>query len=359
MFDWSLYRGNLTWLRERTIYLARHGSHAYGTNIATSDEDFRGICIAPAEYYLGALQHFEQAESKDPDLVVFELRKFVHLASQGNPNVIEVLFVDPRDILDVGPIGQHLLKNRDMFLTRRVRHTFSGYAASQLKRIRGHYRWLKSPPRAEPSRADFDLPESTLIPADQLAAAEAAIRAQLDSWSVDLLDELDPGVRTAVTNKLAEYMAGIGVASREDLWPAAARVIGLSDNFIELLSREKRYGAAKREWSNYQTWKKTRNPTRAALEEKSGYDTKHGMHLVRLLRMCREILTTGKVIVRRPDAEELLAIRNGAWEYERLVEWAEREDAELQEVAAQSALPKAPDVEKIDRLCVEIIRAAL
>jgi len=358
-FDWSLYRGNLTWLRERTIFLARHGSHAYGTNIETSDEDFRGVAIAPSEYYIGAMQRFDQAESKEPDLTIFDLRKFVSLASQCNPNVVEILFVDESDRLEVSPLGEKLLAMRDLFLTRRVKHTFSGYAASQLKRIRSHYRWLKSPVEAQPLRSDFGLPDMSRIPKDQLAAAEAAIRQKLDSWTPNFLDDLEPGHRVAVTNRMNAYLEELGVAMNDDLWPGAARTLGFGDNFIELMAREKRYANAKREWQNYQTWKRERNPTRAALEAKSGFDTKHAMHLVRLLRMCREILTTGKVHVRRPDAEELLSIRHGAWGYERLVEWAEREDTELQSIAAESALPKAPDVAEIDRRVVEIMREGL
>jgi len=41
------------------------------------------------------------------------------------------------------------------------------------------------------------------------------------------------------------------------------------------------------------------------------------------MRICREILSTGQVIVKRPDCDELLAIRDGAWQYERLLSWAE------------------------------------
>lgn len=359
MFDWSRYTGNLSWLSARTIYLARHGSWAYGTNIATSDEDFRGVAIAPAEYYLGALQKFEQAESKDPDLVVFDLRKFIHLASQCNPNVIEILFVDEADRLQVTPLGERLLEMRDLFLTKRVRHTFSGYAASQLKRIRTHCRWLRNPPSHEPTRAEHSLPERTLIPADQLAAASAAVQKKLDSWSEDFLDGLAPDTRIALTGKLAEHLAELGFATREDLWPAAARVIGLSDNLIEVMGRERKYETARREWDGFNTWKRQRNPARAELEAKYGYDCKHGMHLVRLLRMCREILTTGNVIVRRPDAAELIEIRNGAWPFEKLIEWADREDQELQTVAAASSLPKAPNVWDIDKVCVEMMEEAI
>ncbi|HET9960359.1 MAG TPA: nucleotidyltransferase domain-containing protein [Polyangiaceae bacterium] len=359
VFDWSRYTGNIAWLAQRTIYLARHGSHAYGTNIATSDEDFRGVAIAPREFYLGGLHRFDQAECKSPDLTIFDLRKFVGLAAQANPNVIEVLFVENADRLQVTAAGERLLSARELFVTRRIRHTFSGYAASQLKRIRAHRRWLMNPPAAPPERKAFGLPDTTAIPGDQLLAAEAAIRAQLDAWSADYLDELDPVIRETITGKMTRHLAEMGVAMNEDLWPGAARVIGLDDNFIEYLAREKKYNAAKKEWENYQTWRRERNPARAVLEAKFGIDTKHAMHLIRLLRMAREILETGRVIVRRPDAEELLSIRNGAWSYERIVDWAEQEDAALQEVAAKSTLPKAPDVEAIDRLCVELIGEAI
>jgi predicted nucleotidyltransferase len=358
-FDWSLYKGNLTWLRERTHYLTRHGSWAYGTNTPESDEDFRGIAIAPREFYFGAMHKFEQAVCNDPDLTIFEARKFVSLASQANPNVLEILFVEPSDQLQVSPLGERLLSMRELFITKRVRHTFSGYAASQMSRIKRHFSWLKHPPAAKPERKDFGLPEHTLVPTDHLKAAQAAIQGKLDRWSADYLDGVEPDARIAITNRFAEHLAELQVASVDDLWPAAARTLGMSDNLIEAMKRERAYEGAKREWTNYETWKKTRNPKRAELEALHGYDTKHAMHLVRLLRMCREILTTGKVIVKRPDAAELLEIRRGAWAYEELVEWSERQDAELQVIAAESKLPKAPDIERIDRELVAIVEDGL
>jgi hypothetical protein len=73
--------------------------------------------------------------------------------------------------------------------------------------------------------------------------------------------------------------------------------------------------------------------------------------------MCREILAEGIVRVKRPDAEELKAIREGAWTYDRMVEWADQQDAELIEIAKTSTLPKAPDRNKLDDLCQEIVRS--
>lgn len=74
--------------------------------------------------------------------------------------------------------------------------------------------------------------------------------------------------------------------------------------------------------------------------------------------MCREILTEGVVRVRRPDAEELLAIRHGAWTYERLVEWAMAEDLAMGDLMMTSKLPARPDREKFDLLCQQIVEAS-
>ena len=47
---------------KRTVYLCKHGSHAYGLSTPTSDLDIKGVCIAPSETYLGFLGKFEQQE---------------------------------------------------------------------------------------------------------------------------------------------------------------------------------------------------------------------------------------------------------------------------------------------------------
>jgi hypothetical protein len=83
------------------------------------------------------------------------------------------------------------------------------------------------------------------------------------------------------------------------------------------------------------------------------------MHLVRLMRMAKETLVTGKVIVKRPDAQELLEIRNGAWTYEQLIEYANKEQAALIELEKTSPLPKSPDRVKIDKLCQDMVELGL
>jgi hypothetical protein len=77
------------------------------------------------------------------------------------------------------------------------------------------------------------------------------------------------------------------------------------------------------------------------------------------MRMCREIMDTGKVNVKRSDREELLAIRNGAWSYEQLLAWAEATENEMDALYRASTLPHAPDRKALDALCVELVEASL
>lgn len=345
--NFSWYKGNLLWLRDRTIFLTRHGSTAYGTATLTSDLDLKGIAIPPKEYWLGFLNSFEQAETKgDPDVVVFGIKKFFELAAKCNPSIIEILFTHQNDwiIPDRNNWGawKLLYQARDQFLSLQARHTFSGYAMAQLKRIRTHRRWLLNPPAKKPERSDYGLDNSNgSIGREQLGVIESKI------------------------HKIEDMFAGMGKtkdlleAHEQEIVEQAVLQLDLHKNLIPLIMAERRYKNSCRNWDSYQTWKTDRNVVRSKLEAQFGYDTKHGMHLVRLMRMCKEILTEGRVYVKRPDAEELLAIRGGAWTYDQLMEWAEAQDQAMTEAAATSKLPHEPDRKALDSLLVRMVEAAL
>lgn len=311
-------------INKHMVYLARHGSMAYGTNLPESDVDTKGFAVSPKKFVLGFAFNFEQhqsaprkknAEGEDEspeaaaedDTAIYDVRKFCRLAANCNPAIIEVLFVEDEDVLQMHPAGRLIREHRDLFLSRKARHTFSGYAISQLKRIKTHRGYLLNPPTHKPTRQEYGLGVDMKITPDMMGAFD----------------------------KLAE------------------RGETANPNVMELVQQEKRYRSALNHWNQHENWKATRNEKRAALEAKHGYDTKHGMHLVRLLRMCKEILEGKGVIVRRPDAQELLGIRRGEWPYDKLVEWAERQDAEMQALYQASTLRHAPDMEKLNDLCVE------
>jgi len=78
--------------------------------------------------------------------------------------------------------------------------------------------------------------------------------------------------------------------------------------------------------------------------------TKHAMDLVRLMRMGLEILQTGELHVRRPDAEELNAIRDGVLTYDELMETAMPLQSKMEAAAGSSRLLPDVDYGRVDRL---------
>jgi len=292
-------------LKSSLIYLARHGSHAYGLNTPESDLDTKGVLIPPVDYIHGLFVVEQVENSKDipgNDSVVYEIRKFFRLAADCNPNIIEVLFCDDSDILISTKVGEKLRENRELFLSRKAKHTFSGYAFSQLKRIKAHKKWLLDPPKAKPCRSDFGLPEELKVINNEAFSSE---------------------VMTAA------------------------------------IVHEKQYAEALARWDQYQNWRNTRNPKRAELEAKFGFDCKNATHLIRLSRMCLEILSGKGVIVKRPDAEELLSIRKGAWTYDQVMEYAESSEKEAEKLYVTSTLPYKPDMGRLNKLCIELIEEHL
>ena len=120
--------------------------------------------------------------------------------------------------------------------------------------------------------------------------------------------------------------------------------------------QHKKYAEAHKHWTHYQEWRAGRNRKRAELESEYGYDTKHAMHLCRLLTMGIEILKTGQVRVKREhDAEWLKSIKRGAYSYQELTGWATQQQKALSAAKRESQLAGEPDRDKAEQLQIEII----
>lgn len=52
--------------------------------------------------------------------------------------------------------------------------------------------------------------------------------------------------------------------------------------------------------------------------------TQYAHHLVRLTRMCHDVLVAGEIAIRNPNRAELSAIRNETWTYDQLKEYLEK-----------------------------------
>ncbi len=111
------------------------GSKMYGLDTPESDTDIRGVYMLPSEIKNGLLPYKDEISDEGQDIKFYELEKFLKLAINNNPNILELLFCD--ELIFSTPIWDELYKNRKMFVSQKAKHTFLGYAYSQLKRAKG------------------------------------------------------------------------------------------------------------------------------------------------------------------------------------------------------------------------------
>lgn len=106
---------------------------------------------------------------------------------------------------------------------------------------------------------------------------------------------------------------------------------------------------------------KRKKPKKKRVRSKFGFDTKHASHLIRLSRSGVEILKTGTILVKRPDAEELLGIRNGTREFEDIEEEAINLEKEMEDLYQKNPckLPKNIDCDYLDELVREFVLMSL
>ena len=121
-------------LGDNIILLGLGGSYAYGTNTENSDLDVRG-CALNSKMDILTNQNFEQFVNEQTDTTIYSFNKLISLLLNVNPNTIELLGLKPEHYLYVAPIGQELLDNAHLFLSRKAVYSFGGYANQQLRRL--------------------------------------------------------------------------------------------------------------------------------------------------------------------------------------------------------------------------------
>jgi predicted nucleotidyltransferase len=352
-------------IEQRTILIALTGSRGYGLSTATSDYDYRGIFIATKPYYLG-LSQIEQVD-KDwdttpsktfpylaKDTCIYELRKFLKLAIDNNPNILELFWF--KDYVHLTEVGNILQQHRQLFLSKRIKQTYSGYGYAQIKKLESHRRWLLNPPQHQPTAAEFGFVDNPPLNVSQINSFLEYLYLLIR----DRIEYLEPA--KTLYNLLTAEIDYKGILKQHSLPDEALettqKLVNCSEEFLQKLQKSQQYQRAIREYKNYQSWKKNRNPERAKMEAKVGYDCKFAMQAIRLLKTGIEILKTQNLIVDRReagDAEELLAIKKGQHSYDEVMQIAKQLYQQLDEAEAVSTLPKSVDESIVNQLCMDLV----
>jgi hypothetical protein len=137
------------------------GSGVLGIAIeGTDDHDEMGIYIEPVNDVLGIRKvrgdyiwrtQPEGARSGhgDVDLVLYSLRKYLALATKGNPTALTPLFAPEDALVTTTMYGRMLRTNRDWFLSTEAIERFLGYMHSQHERMMGGGKRNRVPNRPE------------------------------------------------------------------------------------------------------------------------------------------------------------------------------------------------------------------
>ena len=120
-------------LGRRIMFLGISGSYGYGTNHEGSDIDLRGVALSRPAELLG-LAEFEQYVDEHTDTVIYAFNKLVKLLLECNPNSCELLGLDKDKYVILSPLGEELLNNQGLFLSKRAISSFGGYVNAQLRR---------------------------------------------------------------------------------------------------------------------------------------------------------------------------------------------------------------------------------
>ena len=311
-------------LGNNIILLGLGGSHAYGTNVEGSDIDIRGIALNSKSDILGS-SNFEQVVNEATDTTIYSLRKIVSLLSSCNPNTIEILGLKPEHYLYLSPIGQELLDNKKLFLTKRAVQSFGGYAFAQLRRL--DTKAARTLEQAEREQHILNsITNASYVWPDKYDCFKDGdfVNLYLDDSE---LDDMDKEIFMDI--RLTHYP----LRDYKSMWSDMKNIVS---EYGKIGNRNKN----------------------AIANDKLG---KHMMHLVRLYLMCLDILEKEEInTFRDKDHDFLMEIRNGKFldkdshplpEFYDLVSDYEKR---LKYAAENSSLPDKPDYDAINEFLMSV-----
>lgn len=362
------------------------GSQAYGTQTPTSDVDKKFVYILPEDCILGT-GYIEQL-NVNKDYVGWEIRRFLELMASNNPTVLELLNSPEDCIITKHPMFDLILEQKDKFITKICKNSFGGYAVQQIKKAKGLNK-KQNWERDKVTRKDV---------LDFVYVIEDEKSVPWKAWNSDKYDEkfcgivnvpnardvyavyydseaemchserYDEEIRNSYKESLRKNGMSMGLGYKGLI------KVGEGDNMAEsnqlrlssipkgekpicnIIYNKDGYSMHCKDYKEYQEWLENRNEARYVETQEHGQkiDGKNMMHCMRLIRMAQEIGAGKGIIVRRPDAQELLSIRRGEVDLDNLIDMAEEEIARMDEIFDNSDLPNSVDKDLVNDLLIKI-----
>lgn len=346
----------------RIIFKAIVGSQAYGTSVATSDIDYKGVYVQNPDELLG-FGYKEQIDvSKDE--CYYEIRRFLQLLQSANPTMLELLYMPEACVVEKHKAFDLVIAQRDKFLTTKCLHSFGGYAIAQIKKARG----LEKKMNWEKTRVERKTPidfvyvyenGKTLPLAKWLETKNykqefcglTALEHFRDCYA--LYYDLQDGTNQTLPNKVLGFK-GIVLEDSNDIRLSAVPKNMQAETIVYY--NKDGYSMHCKDYRAYTEWLENRNTQRYVdiQGHQQQIDGKNLLHCRRLLDMAMEIATEKTVKVRRPNSDFLLKIRRGEIALESIIEQAEADIAQLDMLFAKSGLPNEVELSFVNDLLLEV-----
>jgi len=370
------------------LLIVIRGSQAYGTNLPTSDTDYAGVYIQSKDDIFGT-KYKEQINDDKNDTVFYEVRRFLELVASNNPTILELMNTPEDCVIYKHPLYELILEHKNEFITKVCAKSFGGYAIQQIKKAKGQNKkqnWEKDKVTRK-DVLDFvyviegekSIPwkvwnsdkkyEEKFIGVVNVSNARDVYSIFFDKvayacFSDEMPQEFREFQKQTQINK--EEPLGFGykglVKTGEGANAAESNQLRLSsipkgETPICVITYNKDgYTQHCNDYKSYETWLSQRNEQRWVDVESHGQkiDGKNMMHCRRLLEMAREIGEGKGIIVRRPNREELISIRKGEIDLQTLIDRAEIDILEIDEIFKNSNLPESVDQSLVNNLLVKI-----
>jgi predicted nucleotidyltransferase len=382
---------NIEQLKEKKLIIFEGivGSKAYGTSLPTSDIDIKGVFVQPLEDILG-FGYIEQVNDEKNDTVYYEIKRFLELLKTNNPNILELLNLPSDCVVYKDPIFNLITDNYKLFLTKKCRDTFASYALQQIKKARGQDKkqnWEKdkvtrkevldfvyviegekSIPWKEWNLSDGEKTfDEKFIGVVNVPNARDTYALFYDMDAHSCFSELVSEESRETFKKVRKEMGlpmGLGykglVKMDEGQNAGESNSLRLSSipkgekPICNVIYNKDGYTQHCKDYKSYQTWLEERNEQRWVDVQTHGQkiDGKNMMHCRRLMDMAREIAEGKGIVVRRPNAQELIDIRQGKVDLQSLIDHVESEIKAVDELYKNSTLPDSVDTKLVESILI-------
>jgi len=341
-------------MTQKIIFKALVGSRAYGTQLPTSDTDYKGIYVQNSKDLL-SINNYMELLTINKDECYYEIKKFIELLNVANPTILELLWSPEDCIISKDPIFDLILEHKQMFLTKQCAKSFGGYAAAQIKKATGldkKQNWeMDKVIRKEPLDFAYTILNGKTLPI-KVYLNELGL-LQENCGLAKLNHAKDCYALYYDKDKNIGYKGIVGENSNE------LRLSNIPKNenmLVSIYYNIEGYSSHCKDYKEYKEWLEKRNITRYVDVKNHGQkiDGKNLMHCIRLLEMAEEIAEQGVLNVRRPNPEYLISIRKGAYNLKELVNIANSKVEKLDDLYKKSSLADKVNEDFLNDLLYEI-----